>query len=449
MKRMPTTAAAFLGLLVGVFGVLPGVFGVLPGVDPQQVEPAREAERLEGQEEVILGHAADWKLDDTGLDRETLVVDAGTPLLEEPWDDARIVTEAPGGALAIWEAVPGWRRVISGSIIGWVKLDASPDLGFPDEYPTAEPAVEASPPLPTPIGDPSDRARTQLLARARELLGEGVLTARLGPFELLTNSNDRGLLAFLHRVAESTVVSYAKTHELTGKDSRGAVVLFATEAEYNALRDRVILRPSELVGAFEMAGVAVLFSENLERTEIARNLIHELTHVLNGERLAPRTSPGSLYLDSMLAPWLEEGTATNMAFSSLDRRGGLHPLRLAKDVKTFAGITHIGGASAGLLQVSQALVNGQLPPLTDLVDMGREEFGHGAEAALLYLQSATLIRYLLQNRELRAPFLGFLQAVASGDRRSTELFEMLPISPNELEDRHRNWTIELTKREAL
>ena len=196
-----------------------------------------------------------------------------------------------------------------------------------------------------------------------------------------------------------------------------------------------------------MDAVAVLHGDQEDRVELERVFVHELTHVLNRQRLAPSVRLDGSPRQPEVALWLEEGIATNLSFSRIDRRGRLDPERLSREVRRAGEFIHYEGASAGLLSLSQQIGGGSLPTTTELVALDREDFLSSDRASMHYLQSATLVRFLSTHPTLRAPFLLFLQEVSQGVQDSTALLEALPMDPAELDFRYREWTLALARNE--
>lgn len=390
--------------------------------------------------EQILGKPANWRLEEDAH-RSTIAVERGTALLADPWDGAWIVGEAPGGPLPVWGRTPGWRQVVFGNLVGWIRTDrtARPTDAAPDA-PSREAQSRSSVVAPHSI-------RKLLLDRAGELLGERATTRKLGPFELLTDLQDEKLLSFLDHLATSVEDAYEKSYELGSQSgSEGTLILFSRKWDYRVLRSQATLGRGEPVDGFEMDAVAVLHREQRDRAQLQRVFVHELTHVLNRWHLAP-SAPLDVSRPSEVALWLEEGIATDLSFSRIDRRGRIDAKKLSREVRRAGGFIHYDGATAGLLSLAQRIRSGSLPTTAELVTLEREDFLSSEEASIHYLQSATLVRFLSNDAGLRAPFLAFLQAVSQGRTDSTDLLQALPIEPVELDRRYREWTLDLARGE--
>ena len=405
-------------------------------------------ERVRESDDTILGKPAQWRLEGDALGKNTVAVVAGTPLLLEPWDDAEAVGEAPGGLLSVWDRRPGWLQVIVGSTIGWVRLD---DLD------TAATAVAEAAGEAKPLEDSAARGRSQPAApiapvhaefveRARRILGGRGSEGRLGPFDLYTDLDNETLLSFLDVVASETPIAYLRLLDLPPTTRHeGAVVLLDRQDDYQELHDQLDLSNGEPVAGFEFGGVAVLLVEKRPPYELARTLIHELTHVLNRRYFAPPRRPGDPVASNVVGPWLEEGLAGNLALSHVDRIGKIHPQDLARQETRIGNITQVSGGAVDIATVARWLQSKRLVQIAELVELERGEFFAGGDRGGHYLQSSALVRFLLTDRDLRASFLGFLGRVRAGDLDSSDLIASLPIEPASLEGRFTEWTMALAR----
>ena len=420
------------------------VSGAIPFAQPP-------VERFRESDDTILGKPAQWRLEGDALGKDTVTVVAGTPLLLEPWDDAEAVGEAPGGLLPVWDRRPGWLQVIVGSTIGWVRLE---DLGaaatkLEKAGGAAESFEDAAAGGRSEPAAPIAPVHAEFVERARSILEGRGSGGRLGPFDLYTDVDDAALISFLDVVASQTPVVYLRLLDLPPTTRhQGAVVLLGRQGDYQELQDQLHLSSAEPVGGFEFGGVAVLLVEKRPPHELARTLIHELTHVLNGRYLAPPRRLGDFVASNAVGPWLEEGLAGNLALSQVDPTGKIHPQDLARQETRIGNITQLSGGAVAITTLARLLQSKRLPPIAELVELERGEFFAGGDRVGHYLQSSALVRFLLTDLDLRAPFLGFLGRVRAGDLDSSDLLASLPIEPARLEERFIEWTVALASRQT-
>ncbi|MEM7353699.1 MAG: SH3 domain-containing protein, partial [Acidobacteriota bacterium] len=248
---------------------------------------------LLGQEsEPVLGAPAALSTENPASDR--LWLEPGTRLHSRPDLHAPTVARVDAETeVDVLERQGHWIRVRYADWKGWISaLDEAPPTGR-----VTSPAAVAG-----------------RLTLAREVLGLGPgKPATLGPFDLLTDVEDRAVLRFLDRIAHHLPEAYRDRFQLDRPATAAeAVVLFAQEDDYRVYESKV--RPEAERGALGHADgqLAVLYVGRQSPEEVAAILVHELTHVLNRRNLI--TPP---------PPWLEEGMANDLAFGRIDPSGRL------------------------------------------------------------------------------------------------------------------------------
>lgn len=268
-------------------------------------------------------------------------------------------------------------------------------------------------------GREPDRA---LLERATELLGADAGEGRLGPWPLLTDLADRGLLARLDRLAGSLPEAYAERVELELLDqAREQVVLFADPVAYLrfAASDPQLLGV-EIAGHFGRGLVALPVGER-PLDEIESTLLHELTHTLVRRSIGPA-----------LPPWLAEGLAEHFAHGEIDAEGRLDPDRRRRIVEQHGQETRWRGDQAARRRVARRFGDGRGPSVAELLELDPDAFRQ-PPAADRYALATILVGHLFGSRHERG-FEAFLAAVASGAQPTRERLESeLGIGADQLE----------------
>jgi hypothetical protein len=264
-------------------------------------------------------------------------------------------------------------------------------------------------PLPGRAADPArlDEARSLFEAPPREL--------RLGPYQLLTDVDDRTQLDALARVVEQVEPVYRSRYrlDLAGEPAE-TIVLYRSEEAYRVLQGR-----SERIRGLASRGhvgwglVVIYTGEGASDAGLTTVLRHELAHVLNRRGLGPA-----------LPPWLDEGLADDLAGHELgpDRETREAPLAALRTIE--GDRVEIRGALASLDLLAKALATGATPELRSILALDWRSFMEEPQATLHYAASAWLVRYLLDQRSgLDYRFRAFLDQVARG----------APGEPDELE----------------
>jgi hypothetical protein len=347
------------------------------------------------------------------LDRIWLL--PGAALRDGPDAQAAAVASLPTLAyLPVYRRRGDWVEVAYRSRRSWV-ASAAGDLA--ESFPRhAKPARILRP-------EPADLLR---LRRARGILELEEPSGTLGPYRLFTDVEDPALLPLLDGAAQRIEHAYfARYGRAAGGLPHQAVVMFGREEDYRlyAAGDRI--PGSGQQWGHAGSGVVAFFVAGQSRQEAVRTLVHELTHLLNKRALAP-----------LLPPWLEEGMAADLGIFWMEdterpraqRRFGLDGL----EIQSIDFHGHL---------VVQALDEGSLPPLADLLFLDRDAFYAEPVRARNYAHSLLFVRYLLDGSpELAAGFRSFLAEAATGRLITGGVFlDLLGVSQPELEDGFRDW----------
>ena len=358
-----------------------------------------------GQERVVV----DWVFPDRVKARSQVWLEPGARVQVSPEAGSEVlVTIESLGNYSLVERHGDWfhiRRYSAdqGVLDGWTWLP-----GY--EAPTAERLQRPDPVLPME-SMPPDTARAR---RARSLMEERGVETSCEPYTFLTEGLDPHSLEYHCVVASSLEEIYRERFGLNpiGEPAE-AIFLFGSQDAYREfVSDDEAIRAEGAGHASPSRGYVALYSEDLPREEVASTRIHELTHLINRRALGPA-----------LPPWLEEGLADDLAESRLDESGRLIPGELGGySQASGAGIRHFGGVVSAS-RLIKALDGSGLPDLSELVQMGSEEFHSAQRESLLYALSSFWIRFLLSDAPGADPegFRAFLEAVAAGELLTPDL----------------------------
>lgn len=359
-------------------------------------------------EETVLGKPS--AIQPSKSDQETLALEAGSRLREQPRTDAPVLEILTTSLeLPVLDRQGSWVKVRFGTWQGWVqRSDKGPDAGqeltvsfMPDE---------------------------QRLLRARSILGTEVEPRTLGPFTLYSDVADDKLLDWLSVVARDVLRAYRERFGLDPEaDAREVLVIFAEETDYRrfeAAEERIAKADSR---GYTSEGLSVLFTGEHTKTSLVSVFIHELTHLLSRR----------VFL-AEVAPWLEEGMAEDLAFSRVTAEGRIR-------LGTLAGVQYQGlderlppsGPGAHLAALIASWAGPTRFDLPSLVAMHWEEFIQPDSRALNYAASAMLLRYFSDGGEedLRQGFLLYVAAVSEAQLPATvSLWKTLGASPGEVEE---------------
>ncbi len=393
-----------------------------PPADPasETGEPEFEIIRLTPPARPSIGASA--QDDPLAGARPRVWVVAGTRLLAEPRAGAAALAEVDVIAnLELLERRGPWHRVRFGGRSGWVRLEARAE---------AAPSLGVEPRAPRPLpGRPPDPER---LAHARSLFAAPVLEGRLGAYGLLTDAGESPVLGALATMAADLEAVYERRYGARPVCcAREVVLLYARRESYLELQssnEKLAELATEGLSGF---GLVATYLEGRSAPEVAATVAHELAHLLNRRALGPA-----------LPPWLDEGIADDLAYSSLGADGRLLPGTLGGvEIREGNRIEWRGGRAA-VVTVRRALDDRDLPELSTLLGLDWEGFVGGPRSQLHYAQSAFLVRFALDpgRPRLGAGFRAFLAAVAAGGPATPEaLYEQLGLGPAALETGWREW----------
>lgn len=376
----------------------------------------------------VLGGSAAFSLIDE--ERERIWLPAGSPLFRFP--------DASSDRLSVFDALceievlersGDWYRVHHDGRLGWVDPDLPPHKQGLETFPAPEEIIVQTPGL----GFPASADRREL---AQLALGLSAANGRLGPWDLLTDVSDPGLIDYLDRIAAGLATSYRDRYGLEPAPTEGqAVAVFSTEEGYRPFESEV----TDLAGtgARGHAGgkLAALFVEDQRLEEAATLLVHELVHLMNRSALGP-TPP----------PWLEEGIANDLAYSRVDRDGHLRLGSINGERVVFgnrrSGISiQYSGAVAALAEILRLRARRQGTPLEDLVGLDQSRFLEPDRRRQRYIESAFLVRFLLEGEKQRFSegFRDYLAALGGEMLGPTVLIDRLGIDWGRLELRFDAW----------
>jgi hypothetical protein len=251
----------------------------------------------------------------------------------------------------------------------------------------------------------------------------------LGPWRLRTDVDPHGredLLRFLDRVAAQVPGLYRERYGAGPAASVGTetVVLFARESDYRAFAEGDVALVGLHEGGFAGFGLVALYAEGHDRGDLAALLIHELAHLENARRLGPDTPP-----------WLEEGLATELAYSRIGPGGELDPAALGGEERVRGEERRLDAASgsgrvytmevttrggrAAFDRVLSALRGDRLLPLERLTALDWREMSDPGVRDLAYAQSGFFLRFLLDpgfepERGRPEAFRRYLESIAAG-----------------------------------
>ena len=284
--------------------------------------------------------------------------------------------------------------------------------------------------------DPAWAAALGHLELAKRLLGPTALERDLGPYALLTNVRDEEALAAIDRVAPHLETYYSERYGLELSDTgTQTVALFAEEEDYREFERQTTERQRLDRQGHAIGNVASLFLGDKRSVEFRPLLVHELTHLINRRAFGARPPA-----------WIEEGIANDVAYSKVDRDGRPRADTLEGDSTVFGSrferqVAFSGGLSS-LTQLLRTRSRRQGTPLDRLVEMSHDEFMSPDDRQQYYIESAFLIRLLLDGPKAEWPdgFRRYLAEVAAGDSPDAErLIELLDTSWSQIERTLDSW----------
>ena len=355
-------------------------------------------------------------------------VRAGTDLRESPDPGSLVIETVPGiRTMALMERRGDWRRVsrvgLRGTLsVGWVRLA---DLGEP----SAEELWQPEPVLPLAATPPA----AELLAAARELMGDDARELPCGPFLLVTDVAGP-VVERCPRLAGQLDRLYARR---TGLEPVGepaeAILLFDSHGAFVIFRTRVSPASRRHAFAAPARGIVALASGGRLVEQVQATLVHELAHLLNRRFLGPA-----------LPSWLDEGLAEELAMSRIADDGTLVPDSLGHWEAGNKRARLMGGGQVDLGSLRTRLRRGELPTLEELIRLDRAGFQAELRFQIHYSLSAFWVRYLLSGESPAGAdgFRSFLAAVAAGEPLDEELLlSRLGAGWPELETGFRVWLL--------
>ena len=401
------------------------LLSLLPAVAAgQQVvpdEPDAESE--------VLGGAAAFSLIDA--ERPRVWIPAGTPLFEEPdVASGRLATIDASSEIEAVESRGEWHQIHYQGRVGWVQPDLPLGRRGLDVTPMpGEVAVDT----PGFVFEPPSRR----IALAKEALGLEEPNGRIGPWGLLTDVGDEELLGRLDLIAGGLAATYRERFDLEpAAADEQVVVLFATEEQYRPFESKASHLAHLGARGHASADLAALFLGDDTEAEATSLLVHELTHLMNRGALGAEPPP-----------WVEEGIANDLAYSVIDRRGRLrvgsvNGERTAwGDRRSGMTIQYSLGVAA-LAELLRARARRRSTPLEELVALEKMSFLAPARRQLHYIESAFLVRFLLEADRSRhaAGFRRYLNDLGmSDDSGAIDLLDYLDTDWRRLDRDFENW----------
>lgn len=333
----------------------------------------------------------------------TVATIAKLPYLERRGDDFRVRYQEVEG----WIHLPGYDR---GDI-------NAPPLGNAPE-----------PPRPLPPLDPDPA----LLARARELLGARERRARLGPYELYTDSDDPRLEALLGQLAAAVEPAYLERYGGKAEgEAKGAVVLFSAEDSYRVFQLRHVSPAASGSAGVHHLGLIALYADVLPAETVGATLVHELTHLMNRRVVGPA-----------LPPWLDEGLCEDLSSSQIGPGGSLLTGEIGGRRLQLGPVADFSGPLTTFHRLREKLRARRLPGFRDISGAEWPGFAQAEGRRLSYDLAGAFVRYLVDGENgRRAPRLrAFLAEVARGGKPDAEtLFAALGENGGAVEAGFETW----------
>ena len=288
---------------------------------------------------------------------------------------------------------------------GWVLLEGYDENA---EIPFGE---KPDPPLPLPPRAPDE----EQLAAARQFLRGKERVERIGPYPLYTDSGDRELISYLGKLAKQLDGIYTERY---GRRPIGepaeAVVLYQSDIAYRLLQRQTERIAGLNASGHNSGGLAVFYTGSRRRADIAATLVHELVHFINRRALGPH-----------LPPWLDEGIADDLAQARIDEQGRILPDELGGERFKDRDRLRFEGGYAALWRLRDAVRDGSLPNMPELISSDWQSFVRTPEIQLHYAAAAFWIRYLLEGEDGRRAnaFRAFLAVVAVGKAPTVETLQ--------------------------
>ncbi len=417
-------------LVSGALGAVAAQGTLAQAVVPRAGEPQESP-----TDRPVLGARSTLKIED----ESRVALAAGTSLHDSPSEWSTILARLEvGRELSVLERRPGWLLVRYEDLRAWVR---DPETSAVRQQPETEIPAELWRQLaPSP----------ERLSRAAELLGSPA-ERELGAYRLLTDldpgrGRDDRLLARLGRLAEEVERVFRERYAvpLAEPPEPQLIVLLRRKRTYREF----VAQEGSIAGAPSVGhaspGMMVLATEGLDEEELAATFVHELVHLLN-QRAFLRE----------LAPWLEEGLAEDLGLARVSESGSVDVASLRGSATLHSGRTRddrgeevyfqelvVRGPRLVLGRVIERWHRSGGPDLVALLELPWSEFALGSEWDLNYIESAFLVRYLLdaQEERFRDGARAFLRAVRlGGPSDAPALTRYLRVSVEELEEGFAAW----------
>ncbi len=356
----------------------------------------------------VRGSGSNWPTEPAAPEAEKgqryLRLATGTPFREAPEESSLVVLlSEPGDLLPLVEQIATWARVYGSDETGskrwfWVPFRASEQLVILGG------GREANDP------DPEKKAL------AKGIMGSNSRIANCGPYELLSDVEDRDLLHSCDRLASALEATFIARFGVEPIGSHHEVILFFEEA----VDFRTFVRQSGegrigyAAHASSSGGYLALYAGQQNRQRLLRTLAHELTHLVTYRAFGPD-----------LPSWLSEGLADAIGDTASEDA-----------IRQLEGLQ---GCEDEALRLHRAYRDSAAEPLGRLLTMGDPEFDSGV-VSYDYEQSALLVRFLLSDASLSLGFKSFLGQLALGRAYIPDvLLDRLGLTFDELEKRFEGW----------
>lgn len=358
--------------------------------------------------------------------RPSVWVQPDLPLYREPSHDADVELVFDRYAnLSEIESRDGWTRVRyrdprGRDRVGWLapRPDEGPILG------------RATVPVGPVAAAPASPAQIE---SARAQLGMSLRTAKLGPYDLLTDSRNQVLIDRLRKLAAQLDDVFARRFGLRpiGRPAE-TVVLFETLEGYRGFKNATARIAHLNAAGHAERGMAALYRGEQNMDDVAAVFVHEISHLISRRAIGPA-----------LPLWLGEGIAEALSSSRLLPWGGIDPEGWGGSrLRVGNRITSTGEWSARQ-RVKDRIVEGTLPPLDRVIGIDDDDFQNRSPApGLHYTMAGTFVRFLLDGAEgrHRQAFQAFLRDISEGgDATAEALIARLGASWDALDREYRSW----------
>lgn len=290
---------------------------------------------------------------------------------------------APAGLALLLLLLPGF-------LLGCSREKSGAEKAAAPEAASGSAAPRRAAPGPAPRGRRAELPDPGLVARARARMDGGGEEGRCGPYRLWSDVRSAELLTLCGQIGLAVEPAYRQRFGLepVGRPAEGLLLFRDRRAFQRFAREDADTAIGYAGLALPTRGLLALHADRLTPDELAANLAHELTHLVNRRALGPN-----------LPPWLSEGMAD--AVGDTATAAGLGPLSDYRGVKGLA------------VRLRGGYQTGRAGSLQRLFDLRRGEFDRDP-VSYDYEQSALLVRYLLADPVRAGRFRDYLAALAGG-----------------------------------